>query len=127
MTRNLLALTLVLLSLPVFSQVNFSASTHCTYQKGQFLSKTEAENVTNSKPLNWTFNGLSGSKPLYLSGGDTGEVISVPLESGIIIYLPYPTGTHTFTVWNSGQSFWAKQSSLAGNINAQQYIGSCAN
>lgn len=127
MTRNLIILIAVLFSMPVFAQVDFSATTHCTYQKGQFLSPKESENVTNSKPLNWAFNNLSGEKPVYVSGGDSGEVITIPLELGVIIYLPYATGTHTFTIWNNGQSFWAKQSNLIGNINAQQYIGSCAN
>ncbi|MGL6001541.1 MAG: hypothetical protein ACRCZ4_05495 [Plesiomonas sp.] len=127
MLRAITISAFYLLSLPAIAQIDFSVTVHCTYQKGQFLSKDEAENVTNSKPLNWAFNNLSGEKPIYISGGDSGELITIPIEYGVLIYLPYATGTHTFTVWNNGQSFWGKQSNLVGNINAQQYIGSCQN
>ena len=127
MQRTIILSIFCFLSFPVVAQIDFSATVHCSYQKGQFLSKEEAENVTNSKPLNWAFNNLSGKKPIYISGGDSGELIAIPIELGVLVYLPYATGTHTFTVWNNGQSFWAKQTNLVGNINAQQYIGSCQN
>jgi hypothetical protein len=127
MQRVLIFIVLCIFSLSSQAQIDFSATVHCSYQKGQYLSKDKSENVHNSKPLNWAFNNLSGKKPIYISGGDTGEVITIPLDLGVIIYLPDSTGTHTFTVWNNGQSFWAKQMNLLGTLNAQQYIGSCAN
>ena len=123
----LIFIVLCIFSLSSQAQIYFSETVHCSYQKGQYLSQDEAKNVHNSKPLNWAFNNLSGKNPIYISGGDTGEVITIPLDLGVIIYLPVSTGTHTFTVWNNGQSFWAKQISLLGTLNAQQYIGSCAN
>ena len=127
MQNFLFLIVFCFISLQVTAQIDFSATVHCSYKKGQYLSLDEAENVTNSKPLNWAFNNLIGKNPIYISGGDTGELIAIPVEQGVIIYLPYGTGTHTFSIWNNGQSFWAKQTNLLGVINAQQYIGSCQN
>jgi hypothetical protein len=127
MQKFLTFIALCICSFSLQAQIDFSATIHCSYQKGQYLSNDESENVNNSRPLNWAFNNLSGETPIYISGGDSGQVITIPLDSGMIIYLPDAVGTHTFTVWNDGQSFWAKQINLIGSLNAQQYIGTCAN
>jgi hypothetical protein len=127
MQKFLTFIILCIFSLSSQAQIDFAATVHCSYQKGQFLTEDKAENVYNSKPLNWAFNNLSGKTPIYISGGDNGEVLTIPLELGVIIYIPSPIGTHTFTVWNNGQSFWAKQMNFIGTLNAQQYIGSCEN
>jgi hypothetical protein len=119
--------TAALVSSPAMAELNLSATLNCTYQKGQFLDKNESTNVTNSKPLNWAFNGLSSEKPVFVSGGDTGSVFAMPMNEGVIIYIPHPTGTSVFTIWSTGESFWGKQSNIVGRTYSQQYIGSCQN
>lgn len=110
-----------------FAGVNFSETLHCEYQKGQVLSKNESESVNNSTPLKWTFNGLKSDKPMFISGGDVQEVVAIAVKGGFSIYSPYDSGAHSFTIWSSGESYWNKQSNLIGNINSQQYIGTCSN
>jgi hypothetical protein len=117
----------LLISKTVYADIDLSITLHCSYQKGQFLSKTESDNIMNSVPLNWTFNGLNSDKSLYVSGGDTGQVLTVPIENGYSIYLPFGTGSHSFTIWKTGESIWNKQAKLAGVVNSQQYLGSCNN
>jgi len=111
----------------VFAEIDLTSSLHCTYQRGQYLSNNEAENVNNSRPLNWSFNSLASDKAMYISGGDTGEVIAIPIENGVAVYLPSKIGTHTFTVWKTGESIWNKQSNIVGIINSQHFLGSCKN
>ncbi|MGH1541267.1 MAG: hypothetical protein ACRBHB_12645 [Arenicella sp.] len=111
----------------VFAEVSFSETLHCEYQKGQVLSKSESENVKNSTPLKWTFNGLRTDKPMFISGGDVKPVVAVEVNGGFSIYSPYASGAHSFTIWSSGESYWNKQSNLIGNIGSQQYIGTCTN
>jgi hypothetical protein len=111
----------------VYANIDLTVSLHCSFQKGQFLSKKEAENVTNSTPLKWTFYGLSTDKPMYVSGADAGEVLVVPIVNGYSIYLPYRIGAHSFSIWKTGESTWNKQSNLAGTVNTQQFLGSCSN
>ena len=111
----------------VLADIDLSSTLHCTYQRGQFLSSSEAENVHNSTPLNWTFNSLTTKNSMYMSGGDTGEVIAIPIDDGVAAYLPYGIGTHTFTIWKTGESIWNKQSNFVGTINSQHYLGSCKN
>lgn len=127
MRRVLISFVFYLLSASVLAQIDFSGTVHCSYQQGQFLSESKSESITNSKPMKWAFNNLSGDKAIYVSGGDSGEVITISIDLGVLIYLPYATGTHTFTIWSNGQSFWAKQTNFVGIINAQQYIGECHN
>ncbi len=91
------------------------------------LTKKESESLTNSTPLNWTFNGLGSENPIFISGGDTGNVMPMPIENGIVIYLPYSTGTSVFTIWDNGDSFWGKQANLVGTVYSQQFIGKCLN
>src|SRR5690606_18397207 len=69
-----------LISTAAIAELNLSATLSCTYQKGQFLDKNESTNVTNSTPLNWTFNGLSSDKPMFVAGGDTGSVFAMPMN-----------------------------------------------
>jgi len=109
------------------AEINLSTTVGCTYQTGQILDKKAAENVKNSIPLNWTFNGLLSTKPIFVSGGDTGKVIAIPIDNGVIIYLPFSHGTSAFTIWTTGESFWNKQSNVLGDIYSQQYIGTCEN
>ena len=109
------------------ADVDFSETLHCEYQKGQILSKSESENIKNSTPLKWTFNGLKGEKPVFISGGDVQEVVATPLKGGYSIYSTYRSGAHSFTIWLSGESYWNKQSNLIGNTNSQHYIGVCTN
>jgi hypothetical protein len=111
----------------VFSGIDLSSTVNCTYQTGQVLHSEEAKNVTNKTPLNWTFNSLLSDKPIFVSGGDSGEVIATKMEEGVIIYLPYSVGTSTFTIWSTGESFWSKQSNLLGKKYSQHFLGSCEN
>lgn len=117
----------VLISFPAMAELNLMETLSCTYQKGQFIDKSESTNIINSKPLNWTFNGLSSEKPMFVSGGDTGSVFAMPMSEGVIIYIPHSTGTSVFTIWSTGESFWGKQSNIIGRAYSQQYIGSCQN
>ncbi len=126
--KQVILFSLVLLGArDVLADLDLSSSLHCTYQRGQFLSKDEAENVKNSTPMNWTFNSLSADSGMYISGGDSGEVMAITIENGMAIYIPYKIGTHTFTVWKTGESIWNKQSNLIGTVNSQQYLGNCKN
>lgn len=122
-----LSIIALVLTSPVLASLDLSATVNCTYHTGQMLSKSEATNVNNSTPLKWAFNGLKSEKPIFVSGGDTGKVHPVPIESGVIIYLPYPVGTSTFTIWSTGESFWSKQANIVGTVYSQQFIGSCVN
>lgn len=125
--RKLVLFTIsIIFSSSCLAKINLSLTVNCTYQKGQLLTNEKSENVTNSKPLNWTFNSLMTDKSIFVSGGDTGSVLSIPIEDGVIIFLPFATGTSTFTIWESGESFWGKQASLSGTYS-QQFIGSCQN
>jgi len=126
-SKYMLITPLVFFSVTAYADIDLSLSVHCTYQKGQFLSPNEAENVMNSKPMKWTFNGLLSNKAVFLSGGDSGVILSQNIENGVSIYLPSKLGVQTFTVWSSGESFWNKQYSIMGKINSQQYIGTCTN
>jgi hypothetical protein len=120
-------IAILLISRNVYADIDLKISLHCTYQKGQFLSKKEAENVDNSVPLNWTFNGLASDKPMYVAGGDSDQILVVAIENGYSIYLPYQIGAHSFSIWKTGESTWNKQSNLAGTVNTQQFLGSCSN
>lgn len=122
-----IAFVISITSTSAFAKIDLSATLNCTYQKGQILDKNTSDNVTNSTPLNWTFNGLASKNPIFVSGGETGRVIAIPIETGIIIYLPSDVGTSTFTIWSSGESFWGKQTNLLGSVYSQQFIGSCEN
>lgn len=121
------ALTSLFLSFAAIAKVDLSSTVNCTYQSGQVLDKKKAENVKNPRPLNWTFNGLLSKKPIFVSGGDTDEIITVSMKNGIIIYLPHSIGTSTFTIWITGESFWSKQSNVLGYIYSQHYLGNCEN
>jgi hypothetical protein len=116
-----------LISKKVYADIDLTVSLHCSFQKGQFLTKKEAKNITNSVLLNWTFNGLTTDNPMYVAGGDSGDILVVLIENGYSIYLPYQIGANSFSVWKSGESTWNKQSNLAGVVNTQQFLGSCSN
>ena len=122
----------IILSFFVSSQaiakLDLSSTVNCTYRVGQILDKDEANNVTNNKPLNWTFNGLLSEAPLFVAGGDTGAVFAVKIAEGIVIYLPDAVGTSTFSIWDTGESFWSKQTRLLGGVPySQHFLGSCVN
>lgn len=117
---------LLCVPLPALS-LNLALTTQCSYQKGQWLSSSEAKDIHESRPLNWTFNNLTGEKPMFMSGGDSGEVFVVPLADLLIVYLPSPVGTHAFTIWKTGESFWNKQGAIFGTKRSQQFIGTCRN
>lgn len=116
-----------IVSTKALASIDLSSTINCTYQVGQILDKDEAANVTNKKPLNWTFNGLLSKKPLFVAGGDSGDVIAIKMLQGVIIYLPDQIGTSTFTIWKSGESFWSKQSNILGAVYSQHYLGTCMN
>ena len=116
-----------ILSFSAFADIDLASTVHCTYQIGQVLHKNEAKNVTNKTPLNWTFNALLSEKPIFVAGGDTGEVTTIKMEEGIIIYQPFLFGTSTFTIWLTGESFWSKQANLLGTKYSQHFLGSCEN
>ena len=116
-----------IISVDAIAEINLSTTVSCTYQSGQILDKKEAKNVESSYPLNWTFNGLLSKKPIFVSGGDTSAVIAIPIDNGIAIYLPSSAGTSTFTIWETGESFWSKQVNIVGNAYSQQYLGTCEN
>jgi len=124
--KYILLLTIAFSS-PAIASLDLSATINCTYQKGQMLNKKESKSANNSKPLKWSFNGLKSKKAIFVSGGDSGSVITVSIENGVVIYLPYPVGTSTFTIWSTGESFWNKQANIMGTVYSQQFIGSCVN
>ncbi len=109
------------------ADIDLTASLFCTYQNGQYLNNVRAENVQNSTPLNWTFNGITSDKPTYIAGGYAGEISVVPIENGYSIFLPYKIGSNLLTIYKTGESTWNKQSNLFGVVNTQQYLGSCRN
>jgi hypothetical protein len=116
-----------IVSTKAIASIDLSSPINCTYQVGQILDKDEAVNIKNNKPLNWTFNGLLSKKSVFVAGGDSGDVIAIKMREGIIIYLPDQIGTSTFTIWNTGESFWGKQSNVLGSMYSQQYLGICVN
>jgi hypothetical protein len=125
--KYLTLIVLFLISKNVYADIDLTASLHCSFQKGQLLTKKEAKNVTNSTPLNWTFYNLSSDKPMYVAGADAGEVFVFPIDNGYSIYLPYQIGAHLFSIWKTGESTWNKQSNLVDRVNTQQFLGSCSN
>jgi len=110
-----------------FSNVDLASTVHCSYQNGQMITEEESKNLSNPVPLNWTFNGLLSDNPTFMSGGDTGAVFVVAIESGLAIYLPSTGGTSTFTIWQTGKSIWGRQNNLIGTIYGQQFLGGCEN
>jgi len=123
---SILLVSLVL-STSAYASLNLDTTINCTYQKGQFLTKKEASNVSNSTPLKWTFNGLNSKKPIFVSGGDTGRVLPTTIKDGVVIYLPSSGGNSTFAIWRTGESSWSKQAKVAGTVYCQQFIGKCVN
>ena len=91
------------------------------------LTNDESKNLENPVPLNWTFNGLLSNKATFMSGGDSGEIMVVSMDNGVIIYVPSEKGTSSFAIWKSGKSVWGKQANLFGTIYGQQFIGGCVN
>ena len=126
-SKKALILLLAFCSTNVYANIDLSLTVHCKYQKGQFLTPNESENITNSKPMSWTFNGVLTNNPMFMSGGDTGSVLSHRIENGVSIYLPSELGSQSFTIWSTGESFWNKQYAILGNASSQQYIGTCTN
>jgi len=125
--RKFILPILLTFSLNAFAEPDLSQSIHCTYQKGQVLSDKESVNITNSTPLKWSFNGLLTENPQYMAGGDSERIFSVTINEGVAMYLPDLSGSHSFTVFKSGKSFWNKQWGIMGEISTQQYIGTCTN
>tara|TARA_R110002072_G_scaffold277623_1_gene439355 strand:+ start:539 stop:931 length:393 start_codon:yes stop_codon:yes gene_type:complete len=111
----------------VFASLDLSSTLNCSYQRGQILDKDSAENVHNSTPLNWTFNNLNTKSGMFMAGGDSGEVMALPVFGGMAIYIPDKAGSHSFTIWSTGESIWNKQNNLLGTVYSQQYFGSCIN
>lgn len=126
-SRFLLIIPITFFSFAVHADIDLSLTVHCIYQKGQFLSPNKSENIMNSKPMKWSFNGLLSNKAVFLSGGDSGRIQSKRIDNGVSIYLPFDLGVQTFTVWSSGDSYWNKQYSIMGKTNSQQYVGVCTN
>jgi len=125
--KRILFFILTIFSFHAAAEIDISKTVHCTYQKGQALTDKESENIVNSVPLKWTFNALLTDNPMYVSGGDTGNVFAVTITQGVGVYLPDNSGTHSFTLFNSGKSFWNKQMGILNMISSQQYIGTCTN
>jgi hypothetical protein len=125
--KSLILIVFFLISKNVYANIDLTVSLHCSFQKGQLLTKKEAKNVTNSVPLKWTFYGLSTDKPMYVAGADSGDILVVPIDNGYSIYLPYQIGAHSFSIWKTGESIWNKQSNLVNTVNTQQFLGSCSN
>ena len=121
------AILVLMTTSQALGEINLSTTVHCSYQNGQIIDKNTAENLNNSVPLNWSFNNLTTASGKYMSGGDSGEVMAIPISDGVAIYLPYSIGTHAFTIWTSGESIWNKQTNLRGLVYSQQFLGNCSN
>lgn len=125
--QSLLVLLFVSTENSVLADIDFGQSVHCEYQTGQIMDKDTAKNVKNSTPLVWVFNGLETKNPIFISGGDSGSVYTQNMVGGIAIYFPHSYASSSFTIWQWGESFWAKHSNLLSRTLSQQFIGKCEN
>ncbi|EPJ47754.1 MAG: hypothetical protein OFPII_10050 [Osedax symbiont Rs1] len=83
-----IAILVLITTSQALAEINLSTTVHCSYQNGQIIDKNTAKNLNNSVPLNWSFNSLSTATGKYMSGGDSGEVMTIPISDGVVIYLP---------------------------------------
>jgi hypothetical protein len=93
------------------------------------MDSTEVQTDTQKSPLKWNFFDLLGSKPRFLSGGDTGPIFVYSHETsdGLSIWMKQGNGAHLFSVWPDGTAFWSKHNDLLGSKATQQFRGFCTN
>jgi len=127
--RDLTIIVLVLgVSLPVYADIDLSKAIVCEFGYYQYLDPTSHKSK-NHKPLKWSFTKLGSNEASFLSGVDTGKVISFFHETsnGVSVFLPQGNGAHLFSIWRSGIAYWSKHNDIVGQTASQQFRGKCTN
>ena len=111
------------------AEIDFTKPVICHYQFGQTLEPDKAhKGKNNSTPMVWKFFGLNSDNPYFESDGDKDTVFARKIPLGVLIFSPFLTGAHIFTVYSNGHSFWSKQASIRYDLlYAQQHRGTCSN
>ncbi len=125
---GLLAIVYVL-SGSAAEKISLTHPVTCSFQYGQFMDAKKAKTDIQKSVLEWNFFDLLGSKPRFLSGGDTGSIFVHTHETsdGVSIWLKQGNGAHLFSIWPDGTSFWSKHNDLFGSKATQQFRGVCSN
>ena len=114
----IVGIAIVLFVLPgkAEEQVSFTRPVTCKFQYNQYMTTQEAKTNTQSSVLEWSFFDLFGSRPHFLSGGDTGSISVHRHETsdGLSIWLAQGNGGHMFSIWPDGTAFWSKHNDIFG-------------
>jgi len=110
-------------------EISLTQPVTCEFRYGQYMDSQKAETDTQERGIEWNFFDLLGSRPHFLSGGDTG---SIPVHrhetsDGVSIWLRQGNGAHLFSIWPDGAAFWSKHNDIFGSKGTQQFRGTCIN